>query len=151
MESLPQLLRLPAVLQATGLARSTVYRMVAEHTFPAPVRLAKRAVGEGWSVRAVEEAIRDRQAGGAGEPAGADGTGTTLTPGTHDGAGLTPVTRLRPPGLLELEHLLAEHLSTKVAVTMGAKRGKVSIDFADLEDLERIYRRMVEDPDDSIA
>lgn len=113
--------------------------------------LAKRAVGEGWSVRAVEEAIRDRQAGGAGEPAGADGTGTTLTPGTHDGAGLTPVTRLRPPGLLELEHLLAEHLSTKVAVTMGAKRGKVSIDFADLEDLERIYRRMVEDPDDSVA
>ena len=113
--------------------------------------LAKRAVGEGWSVRAVEEAIRDRQSGGAGEPSGTDGTGTTLTPGTHDGAGLTPVTRLRPPGLLELEHLLAEHLSTKVAVTMGAKRGKVSIDFADLEDLERIYRRMVEDPDDSIA
>ena len=33
IESMPQLLRLPAVLQATGLARSTVYRMVAEHTF----------------------------------------------------------------------------------------------------------------------
>ena len=45
IESMPQLLRLPAVLQATGLARSTVYRMVAEHTFPAPVKLAKRAVG----------------------------------------------------------------------------------------------------------
>jgi prophage regulatory protein len=45
IEPLPQLLRLPAVLQATGLARSTVYRMVAEHTFPAPVKLAKRAVG----------------------------------------------------------------------------------------------------------
>lgn len=45
IEPMPQLLRLPAVLQATGLARSTVYRMVAEHTFPAPVRLAKRAVG----------------------------------------------------------------------------------------------------------
>lgn len=45
IESMPQLLRLPAVLLATGLARSTVYRMVAEHTFPAPVRLAKRAVG----------------------------------------------------------------------------------------------------------
>ncbi len=38
-------MRLPDVLQATGLARSTVYRMVAEHTFPAPVKLAKRAVG----------------------------------------------------------------------------------------------------------
>ena len=45
MEAIPQLLRLPAVLRATGLARSTVYRMVAEHTFPAPVKLAKRAVG----------------------------------------------------------------------------------------------------------
>ena len=44
-ESIPRLLRLPAVLEATGLARSTVYRMVAEHTFPAPVKLAKRAVG----------------------------------------------------------------------------------------------------------
>ncbi len=101
--------------------------------------LAKRAVGEGWSVRAVEDAVRDRQAGG-GEPSRGDVTQVTPT----DGAGLTPVTRLRPPGLLELEHLLAEHLDTRVAVTMGAKRGKVSIEFADLEDLERIYRHMVE-------
>jgi prophage regulatory protein len=43
-EPLPQLLRLPAVLQMTGLSRSTIYRMIAEHTFPAPVKLAKRAV-----------------------------------------------------------------------------------------------------------
>jgi prophage regulatory protein len=43
--SMPQMLRLPAVLKVTGLGRSTVYRMVAEHTFPAPVKLAKRAVG----------------------------------------------------------------------------------------------------------
>jgi prophage regulatory protein len=43
--SMPQMLRLPAVLRTTGLARSTVYRMVAEHTFPAPVKLAKRAIG----------------------------------------------------------------------------------------------------------
>ena len=32
--------------------------------------LAKRAVGDGLSVRAVEEAIRDRQAGGSGDPDG---------------------------------------------------------------------------------
>ena len=44
-ESLEPFLRLPAVLKITGLSRSTLYRMVAEHTFPAPVRLAKRAVG----------------------------------------------------------------------------------------------------------
>ncbi len=101
--------------------------------------LAKRAVSEGWSVRAVEDAIRDRQAGGSDA---SSGSVTNVT--TQDGAGLTPVTRLRPPGLLELEHLLAEHLDTRVSVTMGAKRGKVSIEFADLEDLERIYRQMVE-------
>ncbi|HRE00915.1 MAG TPA: ParB/RepB/Spo0J family partition protein [Ilumatobacteraceae bacterium] len=102
--------------------------------------LAKRAVDDSLSVRAVEEAIRDRQAGGAGSP---DDAVPPVTP-TADGAGLTPVTRLRPPGLLELEHLLAEHLDTKVAVSMGARRGRVSIEFADLEDLERIYRQMVE-------
>lgn len=101
--------------------------------------LAKRAVGEGWSVRAVEDAIRDRQAGG-GDATSSDAS----VAAPHDGAGLSPITRLRPPGLLELEHLLAEHLHTKVSVSMGAKRGKVSIDFADLEDLERIYRQMVE-------
>ena len=63
---------------------------------------------------------------------------------SHDGAGVAPTTRLRPPGLLELEELLAEHLETRVHVQMGAKKGKVSIEFADLEDLERIYRRMTE-------
>ena len=44
-ETTPRIMRLPAVLQATGLARSTVYRMMAERTFPAPVKLAERAVG----------------------------------------------------------------------------------------------------------
>ena len=109
--------------------------------------LAKRAVGEGLSVRAVEDAIRSRSSTGSGSSV----TGDTSREGQHDGAGLTPITRLRPPGLLELEHLLAEHLGTKVSVTMGAKRGRVSIDFADLEDLERIYRQMVEGSGDSIA
>ena len=32
-----------------------------------------------------------------------------------------------------------------MSVQMGAKRGRVVIDFADLEDLERIYRRMTGD------
>ena len=109
--------------------------------------LAKRAVGEGLSVRAVEDAIRARST-----PAAAPDVTTDTSPDSqHDGAGLTPITRLRPPGLLELEHLLAEHLGTKVAVTMGAKRGRITVDFADLEDLERIYRQMVEGSGDSIA
>lgn len=41
---MPHLLRLPAVLQVTGLGRSTLYKLVAEDAFPAPVKLAKRAV-----------------------------------------------------------------------------------------------------------
>jgi ParB family chromosome partitioning protein len=45
---------------------------------------------------------------------------------------------------LELESLLAEFLDTKVGVSMNGKRGRISIDFADLIDLERIYRRMTE-------
>jgi ParB family chromosome partitioning protein len=55
---------------------------------------------------------------------------------------VAPSTRLRPPGLLELEELLAGHLDTRVSVQMGSKRGRITIDFADLADLERIYRRM---------
>lgn len=107
--------------------------------------LAKRAVSESMSVRAVEEAIRDRS--GGAPAASTDDRGVTDVT-LQDGAGLSPATRLRPPGLLELEHLLAEYLQTNVAVSMSAKRGKVTIDFADLEDLERIYRHMVEGPGD---
>jgi prophage regulatory protein len=38
-------LRLGDVMRITGLARSTVYRLMAENGFPAPCRLARRAVG----------------------------------------------------------------------------------------------------------
>jgi ParB family chromosome partitioning protein len=104
-------------------------------------RLARQAATEGWSVRTTEEAVR--QGGVAPVPAAP----SPAPPDAHagaalDGAGLTPVTRLRPPGLLELEQLLADHLDTRVGVQMSAKRGKVTIEFADLEDLERIYRRI---------
>lgn len=36
--------RMPAVVRMTGLGRSTIYRLMAENRFPAPVRLARRAV-----------------------------------------------------------------------------------------------------------
>lgn len=54
------------------------------------------------------------------------------------------MTSLKPAGLLELEKLLADFLETRVNVSMVGKRGKISVDFADLVDLERIYRRMTE-------
>ena len=94
--------------------------------------LARRAVNEQLSVREVEEAVRQRN-----QLAVSDGSATS---------GKAPP-RLRPPGILELEELLADHLNTKVRVDMGANRGKVVIEFATLEDLERIYKAMTE-PDD---
>ena len=94
--------------------------------------LARRAVSEAMSVRAVEEAVRARSQ--LGQPApGSDATGR-------------PGRRLRPPGLLELEELLSQHLDTSVKVDMGAKKGRVIIDFASLEDLERLYRAMTDAP-----
>lgn len=93
--------------------------------------LARRTVADGLSVREVEEAVRQRQ--GAADPEDAPPKAA-------------PSTGLRPAGLLELEELLAAHLDTRVAVSMGARKGRVVIDFATLEDLERIYRAMVHGP-----
>jgi ParB family chromosome partitioning protein len=98
-------------------------------------------VAEGLNVREVEEAVRVRT-GGSSDTAADDAPepGTKPTPDVAS-------RRLRPPGLLELEGLLSDRLDTRVKVSMGAKRGKVTIDFASLEDLERIYRAMTSAPD----
>lgn len=96
--------------------------------------LAKRAVSDQLSVRAVEEAIREGQPKPVAKPSPKPAS-----------------TALRPPGLLELEQLLGEQLQTSVSVTMSAKHGRIVIDFADLEDLERIYRAMTEGPIDDQA
>ena len=129
----------------------TVQRMVAEARLTAgharallttPDRayqeaLAQRIVTDGMSVRAVEEAARQHNAaqvaGGEARSAGPSAGGSPAS------------RRLRPPGLLELEELLSAHLDTRVAISMGGStgaKGKVTIEFATLEDLERIYRAM---------
>lgn len=90
-------------------------------------QLAKRVIKEGLSVRAVEDAVKDR-----GEPEARIERATKAAPSTT----------LRPPGLLELEELLGDLLETRVTITMNAKVGKVAIDFSSLDDLERIYRIM---------
>jgi ParB family transcriptional regulator, chromosome partitioning protein len=88
--------------------------------------LAHEAVREGWSVRALEDRVRQPES-------------------VPEERSASPAVKLlREPGLLELEQLLGEYLSTRVHVTMGPKRGKMVIEFADLEDLERLYRRMTE-------
>jgi ParB family chromosome partitioning protein len=96
-------------------------------------------VAEGLSVRAVEEAVRQRGGGGEDKPAHPDAAPADAAP------------RLRPPGLLELEELLARHLDTRVKIEMGATKGRVLVEFATLEDLERIYRAMTEPEPASIS
>ncbi len=91
--------------------------------------LARRIASEQLSVRAAEEAVRQHN---------------QSVPDEAPNPRPAPPGRLRPPGILELEELLADHLGTRVKVDMGAKRGKVVIEFASLEDLERIYRAMTE-------
>lgn len=50
-------LRLDAVLDRTGLSRSTLYRKVEERTFPAQVRIASRCVG--WRESAINDWLRN--------------------------------------------------------------------------------------------
>jgi ParB family chromosome partitioning protein len=97
--------------------------------------LAKKAVTDMLSVRDVEEAVRKRNEL-AGQLGGAAGSGSSGRPPKGK--------QLRPPGLLELEDLLSGYLNTSVKVEVGAKKGRLVIDFATLEDLERIYRSMTE-------
>lgn len=59
-DPLPQILRMPSVLKLTGLSRVTIWRLTKAGTFPAPVRLSKRAVG--WRSTDVEEWVRSRPA-----------------------------------------------------------------------------------------
>ena len=89
-------------------------------------RLAEQAVAEGWSVRQVEQAVKE------GAPARPKAPDDSPEPGTT-----------RPAALLELEELLSSHLDTRVAVQTGAKRGKIVVEFADLDDLERLYRIII--------
>lgn len=96
--------------------------------------LARRAVDEELSVRQVEDAVRSRTSDDSADAATTIPRPSRRTSGT------------RPAGLLELEELLSMRLDTRVKVSMTAKRGRVAIDFASLEDLERIYRAMTEPP-----
>lgn len=125
-----RLLHLPAKIQgylADGRLSAGHARALLSVTDAAVMEsLASTAVKDGWSVRAVEEAVKKGSTGGGGDRP------------------KPVVTALKPAGLLELEKMLADFLETRVNVSMVGKRGKISVDFADLVDLERIYRRMTE-------
>jgi ParB family chromosome partitioning protein len=98
--------------------------------------VARRICEEGLSVRQTEEAVRRRAELAAklgsedDEPAEAPEAPTRSAPPRP----------LPPAGLLELRQLLADYLDTTVDITATRSKGRITINFADLEDLERIYR-----------
>lgn len=51
-----RILRLPSVIERTGLSRSTVYRKVEARTFPKPLRISERCIG--WRESDVESWLR---------------------------------------------------------------------------------------------
>lgn len=100
---------------------------LADHATQA--RAAARVVAEQLTVRRTEEMVR-QMAGAAGEGLSARATATR--------AGSRPAQR--PAGILEAEMLLSDILATRVQVHAGRKRGRVIIEYADFEDLDRIVR-----------
>ena len=80
--------------------------------------LANRIVAEGLTVRAVEEIVAS---GGAKVKTGSVRSGKILA-----------------PKLKQISDDLADHLDTRVSVELGKKKGKIVIEFATIEDLERI-------------
>lgn len=82
-------------------------------------RLAARVVAEGISVRGLEEIV---------------------AVGDHGDGGSPRVARRKPtaPGLGEIAERLSDRLETRVKVDLGKSKGKITVEFASLEDLRRI-------------
>lgn len=89
-------------------------------------RLAARVVAEGISVRGLEEIVA----------IGDLGSGTPV-----------PVRRRKPtaPGVCDLAARLSDRLETRVRVDLGKRKGRITVEFASLPDLERIVALI--DPD----
>jgi len=103
--------------------------------------LARRAVADQLSVRAVEDAVRDRnELAGATGPVGRASAASSPGPRPRPSAGAEAD---REPAVFALEEMLSEFLETRVRIELGTKKSRLSVEFADLDDLERIYRRMI--------
>jgi ParB family chromosome partitioning protein len=107
--------RVAAGVLSAGHARS----LLAVDDAEVQDRLAQRVVAEGISVRGLEEIVA---------------VGSELK-----GSGQR-VTRRRPtaPGLADLAERLSERLETRVKVDLGQRKGKITVEFASLDDLRRI-------------
>jgi ParB family transcriptional regulator, chromosome partitioning protein len=119
-----RLLRLPPLVQrrvAAGVLSSGHARALLSLADPAAMeRLAQRIVAEGLSVRATEEAVQLSEAGErkpqrAAAPAGRN-----------------------KERLDYIAEAFSDRLDTSVRIALGARKGKMTIEFASVEDLNRI-------------
>ena len=126
-----RLLRLPPLVQrrvAAGVLSAGHARALLGLSDPADMEtLAQRIVAEGLSVRGTEEAVTL----GVDKPKAPRGS---VRAGGRTGA------------LDDLGSRLGDHLDTRVKVKLGKARGAITIDFASVEDLNRIVK--VLDPKD---
>jgi len=86
------------------------------------IHIAQRAVAEGWSVRTVEEAVKERE--------------------VEDPPKRQRIPEMRPAAILELEERLSERLSTSVTIKARGDGGQMVIKYGSLEHLEQIYRQL---------
>jgi ParB family chromosome partitioning protein len=91
-------------------------------------RVAQRIVAQNLSVRQTEELVRQLVS---------SGTGITVR------AARSRVER--PAAILEVEKRLSDMLDTRVNVEVGRRRGRITIEFGGLEDLDRIWRAIARD------
>jgi ParB family transcriptional regulator, chromosome partitioning protein len=122
-----RLLNLPPAVQkrvAAGVLSAGHARALLGVDDPvAQEQLAHRIVAEGLSVRAVEEIVA----------LGAHPAKGPRAPGAK-----APVA----PGLKDLADRLSDVFETRVKVELGQRKGKIVVEFASLDDLERIIRTM---------
>jgi len=121
-----RLLRLPASVQrrvAAGVLSAGHARALLALDDPEQQeRLALRIVAEGLSVRAVEEMVT---LGEMGEPSHRPRAGRRVSPALDD-----------------LAARLSDRWDTRVRVQLGQQRGKIVVEFASVEDLDRILQAM---------
>ncbi len=115
--------RVAAGVLTAGHARA----LVAVESPEVQDRLAARVIAEGISVRGLEEIVS------VGDLTGSSATG----PRRHK-----PVA----PGLDEIAARLADRLDTRVKVDLGRTKGRITVEFASLSDLERILG-VIDPPD----
>ncbi|TDC79689.1 ParB/RepB/Spo0J family partition protein [Actinomadura sp. 7K507] len=131
-----RLLNLPPAVQrrvAAGvLSAGHARALLSLDSTEAQEHLAQRIVQEGLSVRALEELIALRDVDD--EPKA-----------PRQGRRKKPVA----PGLKELADRLSDRYETKVRVDMGRSKGKIVVEFATLEDLDRIIKSMAPDEDNT--